>query len=657
MPQSTGVLNEETLKLKSSEFCKVYSPEEMKAYSFYLRCLNKAKEQRDTPNKYFDDLDFITDFYKNENARNTYLKPKKNDSETRVNTGVFEKKMEAIVNELQAMNFQPIIRTFNKNDQEFIELGEDMTDIVLRTNVQEETDDEFWQEFYFELLTQRAVFVREEYVEKTLKDGKSKIKRAGKKIVSGLKVFLGDMTISPYKIDDQPYIVTVDVVDYETAKALYGDLKNFKYVKAGQPVSDAYMSGIFNYRFSELKENEVEIIKYESLPNDEYQVILNGVMMYPNKTPLPNKYCNKYSLRMYVLKTVSTNFAYGKPLSASARYLQDLNDEIIRLLIRKFQQAVEPPLGVSKKVYSRDIWDPGAITQGIKSKEFEILTNHNGVTDSEFAMLELVERKTEEFIGASDLQQGLTSNKERSATEILSLNKQFIKQLGVAVLAISRAKKDLSESRLYNVLTNYTKPTESKYDPITGKIRKIFRSFTIDKGKFENGMIGRKVINFMDRDLSQAEKQNIYNEEEKISRRGTPVRFKSINVEKLLTLPKFWYVIVESQDKEGTSLDKVLFQEQLNQGVVISKITGKPLEPDTLVTEFERKWKAKNFFKKEAPQDQMLAKEGENVKGEAQKILDQLQGAGGNLGNQIANGLSRESTQKPSINRVNSEAM
>jgi len=651
---SVGVVNQEELIKRLTNLTQVYSPEQIQAYAFYLKRLDKAKENRNKATKYFDGLDYVSDYITNENVKNTYLKPKMNDSEVRVNTGLVEKKIEAILNELLTMNLQPEVRVFDRDDLELEELGQDFTDIITRTN-QIEKDDDFWIEATLELLTQRAVFIREKFVTKTLKNKTSKITQAQKELVSGLKVFLGDVSIPAYRFNEQPYITTVDIISYDRAKTLYGHLPNFQYVVPSNTKRNEYLGGALNWRMSELADGEVEVVTYESLPDDEYNVVLNGVMMYEPGTPMPQKYCDKYSLQMFVLKSMSPDFAYGRPLTASAKSLAALSSETLRLLIRKFQQAIEPPMAVAKgKVYSRDIWDPGAQTQGLRAKDFEILTKHDGVTQGEFAMIRLIDEKTEEFIGASNIAQGLQGSREMSATEVLTMQKQFVKQLGLAVYAISRMKRDMSELRIYNILENYTKPTRKKYDPLSQKIQHIYRSFTIDNGMFENGMMGKKIISFTNEDLIPEQQEELYNEEEKMAKRGQPTRYKFINVTKLKEIPQFWYVIIQAQDREGTALDKVLFQDQLNQGAVISKLTGQPMNPDTLTRTFERKWQARNFFQKQAPQ--IIQDQPENIKSEAEKVMNELQGMGQNTGMQVAEGL-RNSQQRPSVNSMEGQSM
>lgn len=646
---SVGVYNEEQLMKLVNNLSKVYTPEEMKAYAFYIRRLEHAKEQRNRPTRYYDGLDYNTAYITNENAKNTHLTPKKNDSEVRVNTGLLEKKIETIVNELLTMNLQPQVRVYDKNDLELEELGQDFSDIVTRTN-QIEKDDDLWIEAIYELLTQHAVFIQEKYCKKTLRNGTSTIEIAEKSLLSGLKVFLGDISIPAYRFNEQPYIVTVDIMSFDRAKSLYQAVNPTAWdnVTPDNTKRNEFLGGALNYRFSNISNGEVEIITYRSLPDNEYQVIINGVMMYPPKTPVPFKYADKYDIQMFILKSMSPDFAYGRPLTASAKSLQALSNETIRLLIRKFQQAIEPPMVVAKgKVYSRDIWDPGAVTQGLKAKDFEQLTKHDGVTQGEFAMFNLIEQKTQEFIGASDVAQGLNSSKEMSATQVLTMQKQFIKQLGLAVYAISRMKRDMSELRIYNVLENYTLPTGKKKDPISNLVENIYRSFTIENGTFEDNRLGRKIVQFTDKTLTPEDEQAVYEEEERMAMHGKPTRYKFVNVPKLKEVPQFWYVVVQAEDREGTALDKVLFQDKLNQAGMITQMTGQPIMPDTVISNFERSWKAKNWFQKQAPQ--VEADQPENVQAQAEKVMNELQGMGGNQGQQIPDGLRRESTPKPSM--------
>src|SRR3990167_10911849 len=182
---------------------------------------------------------------------------------------------------------------------------------------------------------------------------------------------------------------------------------------------------------------------------------------------------------MVGLKPYGYDFAYSKPLTQSAKTLQALDNETIRNLIRKFRQAIEPPLGVPRvKVYSRDIWNPGAMAQGVKASDFERLIDHSGVTRSEMAMFDLIEKKVNEFIGTSQ-NEPLQNKTQVTATELNLATKHAIKMLGLSVLAALRLKRRLAMLRVGNVMTNYTNPTSKAYDPVTRKIREVYAKFSL----------------------------------------------------------------------------------------------------------------------------------------------------------------------------------
>lgn len=658
--QAVGLLKEKEIEKQTQQISYPYN-DYMDSLNFYTRRFDNAKQQREVASKYFDDRNYTDDYTANENMKNTYLRKKINDSEVRVNTGTAEKKLEAIQNELLTMNLQHEVRAFDKDDLEIAELGADMGDLVSRTNYMEK-DEDFWIEATAELLTQRTVFIEECYSPIKIKRGKTEIYQPKKKLVSGLKMFLGDITIPAYRQAEQPYQFKYDRLTYEEAEAYFGNLPNWKYVKKGAPMRDEHIGTAYDYRFGQLASDEVEIITYASLPDDEYQVIINGVMMYEPGTKLPWSY-DHYNIRMFVLKSMSPDFAYGKPLTASAKTLQALSNETIRLMIRKFQQAIEPPLAVPKgKIYSRNIWDPGAVTQGIKANEFERLIDHQGVTAGELAMYRLIEEKTEEFIGASNIAQGMASGKEITATEVLQMTKQFVKQLGLAVYAISRMKRDMTEIRLYTIFDNMLDPIRKTYDSLSKEIKEVYRSFTIDDAYLENEKRGKKIIQFTDKNLSPQQEEQLYEFEEEQKKRGNNLRIKFINAKRLKEIFVNWYIVVTAQEKEGTALDKVVFQDKLKQGIVISKIAGRLLSGDKIIDDYQRTWKAKDWFQIKAPAMPQMGVgpdgqpmqpgmgEGGNVSAEANKLLSDVSALEAqSVGEQVSGGL-RRSVQRPALN-------
>lgn len=642
--QSIIAQNTEAIATKAQAYME---PEQFEQHKLILQRFERAKALKQQRSKYYDGMTAEEDYISNENLKNTHLTPKLNVSEVRVNTGTAEKKLDAIKNELLTMHIQHEVRAFDQDDMEVVNLGDDMGDIVSRTN-QMEKEDDLMEEVIDEILSQRVVYLRETYQPTTYMRGKETIAICKKEFRSGLQVFPGDWTIPAYLWDTQPYVVDYDRVGYERAEAFLGKYEAFAHVQSNKVQRDIYLGGAYGYRFGELQDGEVEIITYESLPDNEYQIYANGVPMLPPKSPLPSAY-PKYSIRAFVAKTMSRNFLAGRPFTAMAKVPQAISNEMLRLFIRKTQQSLEPPMGTPKggKIFAKSIFNPGTWTQGLRKDDFNKLIDHEGVTAGEMAMYKVVDQEVEKFIGTPNVAQGMQGSREMSATEVVTITKQFLKQLGLTIAALMRIRRDMTEMRIYNVLENYLSPTKRKYDDISKKVEDVYRSFTLDNASFPNNRKGKKVIKLMPRDLTPDEEQKLYEYEESEAEKGNNIRIRFLNADKLKRFAGCWYVATSVQDREGTALDKITFQDQLNQGAAVSKLTGKPMNPDVVTETFERKWKAKDWFNVPAPQaaSPMQQPGQENpVQGTANKLLENINAFesenSGSMGEQISQGMS-----------------
>jgi len=636
-----------------------YTDELAKAFKFYIDRIKKAKEQRDQARPEFDDMTYEQDYELNLRAAVSYLRKKKNDDEVRIVGGTTEKKIEIVANELLAMNLEPEVLAFDKDDNELVGLGRNIGDIVKRT-CQIEKDEDVWNESVFELLTQRAVFLEDIYIDDEVIDkkkpsnstlgmqtyfssskSKRKIQMCKKRLLDGRQVFLGNINLPAYEFDNQPYIIKYDRMLYEEARKIYGDWRMWNKVKPGSKGMVGDFNGTFNWRLNSLDNDEVEILHYYCYPDDEYQVIINGVMMLDPQTALP--YENEgYNIKMFVLKRIHSKFAYGKSLVSSAKTLQGLDDEAIRLLIYKFRQAIKPPMAVQgKKIYSKDIWAPGAVTYGLRDKDFSKLIDHQGVTQSEMAIEDFINSKVEEFVGASSLMQGVSDNKTETAREATMLLRQGIKSLGQAVLAVMRMKRDMTYLRIGNILENYLEPVGKKYNALSKSVDNWYRKFTIKNAEFENGKYGNKIIQFMDRSLQPEERQQLYDFSEEQTKMGKNIRIETVNIKKLKEVYIYWYVSVNQTQKDSSELQQMMFEDSLVQAANVSKLTGKQLNPDKITQDYERIWNKKDYFMKSA----------ENLNFKAQDLLNKLEGLGGSS----AQTLKPTASPKPSINTAMNE--
>jgi hypothetical protein len=582
------------------------------ALARYTTKLDHARDSRQQARKEFDGMTFEQDYERNREANYSFLRPKRNDDDVRVNSGTAEKKIELMMNELLSMNFQPDVRAIDKNDIELKELSVEFTDIVRATNDQEQ-DDDVYQELYSDLLTQRIAVAYEEFYSKEYAGGYTK-KCARKRRLSPLQLYVADIYLPTYRFQEQPYIVIYDKMLYDEAPKWMRKNKNWKHViKPGGGTSE--YAPYFKYRFSSLEEDKIEIVTYYSIVDNEYQVIVNGVMMFPPNTPMPTK---NYPLIAVTVKPIP-DFFYGKPPIASAKFLQSLNDESIVNTIRKWRQSIEPPLGVKGgKVYSRNIWNPGSITQGVTAGTFERLLDQTGVTQSDFAVLQFIQQKTEEFIGTVSIQ-NMPGQGQMTATQILELQKQAIKMLGFAVFAVMRLKRDATFLRLFSLFELYFKP-EKKIVKGDMEMNK-YRQFQVDNGKTRFGDVVQKYIVLTDRNLDKKEMSGVKKKEDELSRlEGKPVRYSFLNVKALELIPLDFKVVVTPEARDSGALDKVLFQDELAQLAQISQMTGEQINKEKVISRFETVWKSKDMFLK-APTPLAM----ETGEGSPEQLLQGLQ--------------------------------
>lgn len=656
---------------KALEETLILDEEQLKRHKAFIQMCRDAKEQRDQTYDFLDGMTYADDYYANQKASYAYLRPKLNDDEVRVATGATEKKLEVISNDVLSMNLGEEVLAYDEADNELKNLGQDMMDIVKRTNDMEK-DADFWQSWLRECLTQRAVFFEEvdEYQiynyrkavpispdginTKKITVSKERIHhKARKRLISGLRIYLGDIFVPARNFQtDQPYICVYAQRSYSATKQIYGKWSRWQFVKSGKNTDE---NSPMYYRMEDVSENTVEEIRVIDPVNNEYYVILNGVPMMEESTPLwydvlPDR---RYTFSMVTIKEVDSEFAYGKPPVASAKMFQALTEEGIRNMIIKWRQSFAPALGVSSDnahLISRDIFTAGAITQGLtKDDVFLINPENRGVTQSEFNMYELINKETEKFMGVGELAQGIAPSGEQTAAEIQQLQANAVKNLGHIVAAYMRAKRDAPYLRIYNLLENFVKPAKRYVNPVSNMIQGVYEKFTINNAIFTDGKRGKKIVQFADRNMTPFEKEAIFQYEMQEENAGRPTRIRVINIKALAKINVFWHIVVNQQRREGSALDRIMFQDQLNQAVALSEVTGRKISEAKPIEEFAQRWQAPGWFQEAGAQPNQVPEGADEL---AQGIAQAKQRT--QIGSQMTEG-ARGTAQRPSLTEVSKQ--
>lgn len=585
---------------------QIYSDTDKDYLSFLQNRLEHAKRQRWTTYPEYNNKSYIQVYEEDEKVANTYLPGKKNDDDVIVSAGTVESKLDALLSNVANLNIEADLFAYDKNNNSLDELAQALQDTIAQTEEHDGNDEGGDEEKKIlrqrELLKHGTVFVQEEWLrlfetKKVLKEdyaGQFKdfdkweaslecvFEGPSRTLLHGPNTYLGNIT--EYFIARQPYVFTMLYQHYDVAKAKYGKFENWQYVKKGAIAqqSPAMQTSIFDnkWRLTDVKQDMVEIIIYQDQTRDEFQVIINGVLMLPIGFPLsavsPG---GKYNITKQVLRPYNNNFAYGKSFVSfgSVKELAAVLDEMIKLSVLKTRKSFTPPyINTSGKVISSKVLSPGRISMGIPPDALKpVGTEGQGVTVNEYNMLKEISDRIDkstvsnQFVG----QLGKTGV---TATEVLQVQQQAKLALGLIIIACALLEKKLAYLRLYNILANWYEPEDTKFVTIDGARKEVnaYRT-TVRRAAIPgkgNGI--RQTIPISGPVPSPEMIRKLELEEER--RQGYPVTKTFISVEGLEGADIRWHFVVNPREKESSAFFKLLFREELTDILTLMQLGSHP---------------------------------------------------------------------------------
>lgn len=572
MPEKKSPLLEEIIEKIDPP---VYSDDE----ETYLRNLRKrmetARNNRDTQHTEFDGMSYVEYYNLNERLANTFIEPKKNKEDSNFQSGIIRSKLFALLASVVNLDLSADISAFDKNQMKIQALGDAMEDVILKTD-ELDNDDEKKLMRQYELLKQGSTFVEEIWDERTKKekkmDGKfagklnvkwnTKIKKAfahpSRNIIQGINVYLGDIT--KYNMTDQPYVFTVDSMPYSEAETIFRDWDRWENVpKKLQTATELNQASTsINWRLLDTQDNYVEIIRYQDKWENEFAVLINGVLMSPPGLPLPWGY-EDYNIAQQNLEPIHAKFAYGKSLVFRIRNKVAILDEMMRLAVLKTQKSFMPPyLNISGRILSNRVFMPGKISHGIPPNTLMPINDREtqGLTSAEQGMInEMLQSIDNET--TSPTFQGQQSTGNPTATEIIELQRQAKQMLGLTIFAMSMLEWKLNWLRLQNLLTNWFNPIDEVVDEARGEIQAKYREISVKRPIENEGMGTRMVIPTEKIPSSQAimQAEDIYSKEQ-----GTPVRLIFLNPEEVKSSKLCWQMVVTPREKKTSETSKLMFR-------------------------------------------------------------------------------------------------
>lgn len=574
-----------------------YTDKEMEYRGFMIKRLEEAKDQSTEKYTEIDDMDRLTYYDTNAKAANSYNKPTINPEDKKIVTGTTLEKDNALLNSVLNLNLEPDIESYSKDDLPVQQLGDAMETMVKKSRKMEDYDTTKRRLFYKEIIDQGNVFVEDviidkKCVEKELKNKdfdpgdlssitwSERISKVYKSVeanmIHGCKVFLGNM--KEFFMDKQPYIFTVEYLSRAEAENLFGEWERWKYVPEQSSVEvDEETTEYNNWRLYDLFPDRVEVIKYQDKWANEYQIMLNGIMMLPTGFPLSAITGDgEYSIVKGDLEPISRFFALSKSFPAKVKVPQAVLDEFLRLMVLKAQKGYAPSFAnTSNRVLSRRIFLPGTITPGIAKDQLTEIGKNDGIQQGDIAAYEFISNIIDESTVSSQFATPGDDSK-KTATQATLDQKQNMLKIGLAILGIIDFERQLVKRRIVNVLRAWTTPIDKEIDSVRGKYKDIFMSIS-SEAEFQ-GKKGIRMVK-LNEDNSANTPESIMQEEDMYSQIvNKPVRITYIRPSFLKNLKNKWYIEITPTEKETSELKKAMFIEGISQTVALFGIESVNLE-------------------------------------------------------------------------------
>lgn len=569
-----------------------YSEKEKKFLSKWIVRLADARDARDGNHDEFDGMNYIQYCEMNRKGANTFIEPKKNREDTTLVTGTTRQKILAYLSALNNLNITGEVEAYNDQDIQDLDMGHALDDVIEKTRILE-GDEENKMLRQYTLLEQGTVFVEELWTErwerrKVLPGGKTfdgkiadmewidrlvKVSDGPQRnILQNENVYLGDITI--FGVQKQPFIFTVKIVPYGEAEEIFGEWDRWEYVSrdlknfSTSTVNTTYNN---NWTLTQIRKGHCEIVCFQDRYSNEFGYIVNGILMTPVGMPIPWNWGDeiKYNLEMQIHEIISPKFAYGKSVVARFRTKQALYDEMMRLAVLKTQKSFIPPYSnMTGLVLSSRIFFPGKMNSGIDAEKLKPLGDTNGVSRSEMAFIQELQRQIDDDSVLPVLQgKGTPGASRMTATQSQHLKQQAELMLTLTIFSATMLEQKIDTLRLYNVLENYFDPIGKKFDETKKKLVDKYRTANVPK-MIEGEGAGQSIVRVSD---TQVDPMQVFNEEENIKKTtGVPTRINHINRDLIKSVRYSFYVRGVQKEKKTSNLARVLFGEMI-QGAAFAQ--------------------------------------------------------------------------------------
>lgn len=307
---------------------------------------------------------------------------------------------------------------------------------------------------------------------------------------------------NPYEPDmqKQPYVIWRQITSYQEAWNEFSHYKNWDFVKPGGYTMTAEPTTFYrNKLYTELADNQVEVLRYYNRKENEHIVTVNGIVMYQGPIPFKD---GKYPFAKYIFEPFEVPFFWGA--SAPNKFMgeQDVQNVLINLMLDKTYGSLLP-YGLSSDLddlIEDETLAPNKIRKvsDINKWKFDTLP---GVSAGEQTMFQTIMQAARENSGlAMAGQQYSPKGGKLNVRQVLLQQQEMMQKLTFNMNYLEDGERDRTDLRISHILQFYTIP---KIEKITGKKGAeieslIYRDIKLNDVELSNGQRGSRVIKLVD---------------------------------------------------------------------------------------------------------------------------------------------------------------
>lgn len=402
-----------------------------------------------------------------------------------------------------------------------------------------------------------------------------------------------DVYISnPYEqdIQKQPFLFWREITTYDEAKCDFGHTKNWQFVKPGSYSLASEPTTFYRNRlYTELSQNQVEVLRYYHRLKNRHIVQVNGVIIYEGPMPFKD---GKYPFSKTIFEPFDNSFFWGMGYPQKIMGEQDTQNTFVNMMIDKTYSSLLP-YGLSSDLddlIEDNVLAPNKIRKvgDINKWKFDTLP---GVTGGEQAMFQMILGLGKDNAGnpAGGADAYSPRGGKLNVRQVLLQQQEAMNKIGFSAGFLENMERDRVGLRLSHILQFYSIP---KIEKITGRNGKeieqlIYRDIKVHDVTLSNGQKGSRYIKLIggeyknpDQAKSIADEMAVTEEIGALS--GVPTEALAISIDTFYDWNYEIQIVRNSSYEKNAALDQASRQEYATWRIGMAQ-AGAPVSVPELV--------------------------------------------------------------------------